>query len=364
MGGPLHRDDERHMRAVFDLARSAPYSSPNPQVAAIVVRDGRVIATAVHRGSGTEHAEGQALAGCDASGATLYVNLEPCAHHGKMPPCAPQIVRAGLARVVSALEDPDPRVCGQGHEHLRSNGIEVTLGTLQAEAAALNRPYLHHRRTGRPLVTLKLATTLDGYCAAPVGENHRITGPEAQRDVHLRRARVDAILVGSGTVVADDPQLTARDVGSPRQPVRITVDSTGRVPRDASLFRGGEAIVACTAAVPHDLQIAWKEAGAEVLVLPAHDEGVDLGSLIADLGERGMLEVYCEGGPRLATALLRSDLVDRVELYQAPLLLGGDAGPAGRLGALAGGTLATARRWKTAEVVRLGDDVKIALERP
>ncbi|MFN2389789.1 MAG: bifunctional diaminohydroxyphosphoribosylaminopyrimidine deaminase/5-amino-6-(5-phosphoribosylamino)uracil reductase RibD [Actinomycetota bacterium] len=368
-GGPglevrVHGEDERYIREAIALARSAPFSSPNPQVGAVLVRAGEVVARAAHRGAGTDHAERAALAGADARGATLYVNLEPCAHHGRTPPCAPAVADAGVVRVVSALEDPDPRVAGRGHALLRRRGVEVTTGVLEDEARRINAPYLHHRATGRPLVTLKLALTLDGYAAAPPGANRRITGPEALRDVHGRRARVDAILVGAGTVLADDPRLTARGVDTTRQPARVFVDASGRVPATRALFAPGTVIAASVPTVPHEPQIAWKEAGAEVLLLPVASEGVDLGCLLDALGDRGFLEVYCEGGPALATSLLRAALVDRLELYYGPVLAGGGAEAAGRIGDLGIDSLAGARRWVTLDSVRLGDDVKIVLGRP
>ncbi|MGH2807694.1 MAG: bifunctional diaminohydroxyphosphoribosylaminopyrimidine deaminase/5-amino-6-(5-phosphoribosylamino)uracil reductase RibD, partial [Actinomycetota bacterium] len=205
-------DDRFFMARAIELARIPLHTSPNPRVGAVVVRDGEVIGEGYHFGAGRPHAETEALRGVDdARGATVYVNLEPCMHRAETPPCAPALVEAGVARVVAALEDPDERVRGRGFEYLREHGVEVTGGVMAAEARALNAAFIHQRTTGRPLVTLKLALTIDGRLAASDGTSRWVTGPEARAVVHRRRAETDAILVGSGTVLADDPSLTARD---------------------------------------------------------------------------------------------------------------------------------------------------------
>ncbi|HYP22907.1 MAG TPA: bifunctional diaminohydroxyphosphoribosylaminopyrimidine deaminase/5-amino-6-(5-phosphoribosylamino)uracil reductase RibD, partial [Actinomycetota bacterium] len=302
------RDDERYMARALELASTPAFASPNPRVGAVVVRDGAVLGEGAHEGPGTPHAEALALSGIDARGATVYVSLEPCNHHGRMPPCAPALAEAGVARVVAAMEDPDPRVAGSGFEVLRAAGIDVEVGLLRDRAERLNRAYLHHRRTGRAFVSLKLALTLDGRMTAADGSSQWITGPEARRIVHARRVECDAVMVGAGTVLADDPQLTARDVPAPRQPLRVIVDAAGRVPASAAALGDG-SVVATTAAAPHETQIAWKETGAEVLVLPEESGGVDLGALLDALGSRNVVEVLCEGGPRLASSLVRDDLV-------------------------------------------------------
>jgi diaminohydroxyphosphoribosylaminopyrimidine deaminase/5-amino-6-(5-phosphoribosylamino)uracil reductase len=355
-------EDERFMRRALELARSWPHASPNPRVGAVVVRDGRVVAEGRHEGAGTPHAEMKALDGVDASGATLYVNLEPCDHHGRTPPCAPALVAAGIVRVVAAHEDPDPRVRGRGFAALERRGVDVTTGVLAAEAGATNAPYLHHARTGLPLVSLKLATSLDGRLSAPDGSARWITGPEARARVHARRAEVDAVVVGAGTIVADDPLLTARGDASRAgvQPARVVVDALGRVSPEARVFaRGTDVIVATTDRCPHERQTAWKETGAEVAVFPEGPGGVDLGALLRWLGERPMLDVMCEGGARLATSLLSQDLVDRLEVHLGPVLLGRGGASLGDLGVA---TMADARRWQLVEVERNGDDAVMVLE--
>ena len=354
-------DDERFMTRALELASDPPFTSPNPRVASIVVRDGVILSEGVHEGSGTPHAEVRALEGIDARGATLYVNLEPCTHHGKTPPCAPAVIEAGITRVVVATEDPDERVAGGGLEMLREAGLEVVVGTCAAEASDLNRAYLHHRSTKRPLVTLKLALSLDGKVAAADGSSKWITGAQTRARVHRRRVEVDAILVGAGTVIEDDPQLTARDVAAPRQPARVIVDAAGRVPETGRVFDEGEVIVMTTDSSSHAQKTKWKEAGAEVVEVPASpDGGVDLRAVIGDLGARGWLEVYCEGGAALATSLLREELVDRLELNYGPLLVGGDGVGLGPLGVSA---IGEALRWRTVEVTRMDDDIVCVLER-
>jgi diaminohydroxyphosphoribosylaminopyrimidine deaminase/5-amino-6-(5-phosphoribosylamino)uracil reductase len=353
--------DERYMERALELARRPAFTSPNPRVGAVVVRDGEVIGEGAHMGAGTAHAEAAALAGVDARGATVYVTLEPCNHHGRTPPCAPLLVEAGVARVVAAVEDPDARVAGSGLAVLRAAGVEVATGVLAADAERLNRAYLHHRRTGRAFVSVKLALTLDGRMTAADGSSQWITGPGARTAVHARRLECDAVLVGAGTVLADDPRLTVRDVPAPRQPLRVVVDAAGRVPPTAAVFTepAGGALVATTPGCPYDAQIAWKEAGAEVLVLPESHRGVDLVALAEALGERGVVEVLCEGGPRLASSLLAAGLAGRLDLHYGPLVTGGGLS----LDGLGITTIGEALRFTTEDVTRAGDDVLVTLVR-
>lgn len=355
-------EDDRYMRRALALAAETVFTSPNPRVGAVVVRDGAVVAEGTHRGAGTPHAEAAALEGTVAPGATLFVNLEPCMHQGNTPPCAPAVVEAGITRVVVAIEDPDPRVSGSGIAYMRAQGVEVVVGVLAEEATALNHAYVHQRLTGRPLVTLKLALSLDGKMAASDGSSRWITGEVSRHHVHDRRAASDGVLVGAGTVVADDPRLTARDGAvSTRQPVRVVVDATGQVPAASRIFDRGEAIVMTTISSPHATKTQWKEAGAEVVEL-AHspDGGVDLHAVVENLAGRGWLQVYCEGGAALATSLLRDDLVDRLDLYYAPILIGGDGIGIGDLGV---GTIGVADRWTTLQATTLGPDTLLTLTR-
>jgi diaminohydroxyphosphoribosylaminopyrimidine deaminase/5-amino-6-(5-phosphoribosylamino)uracil reductase len=357
----VHEDDERYMRRALELAARPAFTSPNPRVGAVLVRLGDVIGEGRHEGSGTQHAEAIALQGSDARGATLYVNLEPCAHHGKMPPCTDAVLASGVERVVVAIEDPDERVSGRGLAALRSAGIEVSLGTCADEARELNAAFLHHRTTGRPFVTLKVALSIDGRMGAADGTSRWITGEASRRRVHSRRLESDAVLVGSGTVREDDPSLLVTEVSAPRQPLRVVVDSRGTVPADAHLFDSREPIlVATTERADHDVQTRWKENGAEVAVLSETASGVDLAELLDLLGRRDVVELYCEGGGRLATSLLAEHLVDRLEVFHAPILLG-SGGPG--LGDIGVATISDALRWKVSSVERLGDDSLTVLDR-
>jgi diaminohydroxyphosphoribosylaminopyrimidine deaminase / 5-amino-6-(5-phosphoribosylamino)uracil reductase len=355
------QDDERFMRRALELAGSVPNTSPNPKVGAVVVRDGRVLGEGVHEGWGTAHAEAVALDGIGAAGATLYTNLEPCNHTGKTPPCAPLLIQRGIVRVVAAVEDPDPRSRGSGFTHLRIHGVDVTTGLLAEEAIRLNAPYLHHRRTGRPFVTLKLALTLDGRMAAPDGSARWITSETTRTMVHAARLRADAIVVGAGSVVHDDPQLTVRHIPAARQPRRVFVDARGRISADAAIFgSGGQTIAAVTDRVPHEMRTAWKEAGAEVMVLPASARGVDLGALLDELGRAGCLDVLCEGGAGLASSLLSEDLVDRIEIHYGPRIVGRGGPDLDDVGVR---SLRDARAWNLIELQRSDGDITATFER-
>ncbi|MFL6297492.1 MAG: bifunctional diaminohydroxyphosphoribosylaminopyrimidine deaminase/5-amino-6-(5-phosphoribosylamino)uracil reductase RibD [Actinomycetes bacterium] len=369
--------DEAWMARAVALAEGGRgTASPNPMVGAVLVRDGRVVGEGFHRAAGLAHAEAVALAAAAelAAGATCYVTLEPCAHHGRTPPCADALVAAGVARVVAAVPDPDPRVGGAGLARLRAAGVRVEVGTGAETAAEQNAAYLTHRRLGRPRITLKAAASLDGKVAAPDGSSQWITGPAARADAHRLRAEADAVCVGAGTALADDPRLTVRLPGrSGRQPLRVVVDAAGRVEATGHLFDGeAETLVATTPAAPAAAVDAWKAAGAEVLIceptvtvgggcggaLPAPPVGqVDLHDLTRALGERGVLELLVEGGPRLQASLWAAGLADRLVWYLAPLAIGGEAAP-GLLGAGAA-TLADARRLRLASVDRLGDDLRL-----
>jgi diaminohydroxyphosphoribosylaminopyrimidine deaminase / 5-amino-6-(5-phosphoribosylamino)uracil reductase len=342
-------------------------ASPNPMVGAVLVLDGRVVGEGFHRAAGEPHAEAAALAAAGplAAGATCYVTLEPCAHHGRTPPCVDALLRAQVARVVAALEDPDPRVEGAGLARLRAAGVAVTVGVGAEPAAEQNAAYLTHRRLGRPRVTLKAAASLDGKVAAPDGSSQWITGPAARADAHRLRAEADAVAVGAGTARADDPRLTARPPGQiARQPLRVLVDAAGRVGADGHLFdEAAPTMVATTAAADAGAVDAWKRAGAEVLVCPEAPwgeggRGVDLAELAAALGRRGVLELLVEGGPRLHASFWAAGLADRLVWYLAPLVIGGDGAP----GLLRGGgaaTLAAAKPLRIASVDRLDADLRV-----
>ncbi len=345
------------MQAALGLARRGLGRAwPNPAVGCVIVQGGRVVGRGWTQPGGRPHAETEALreAGAAARGATAYVTLEPCCHWGRTPPCAEALIAAGIARVVVALRDPDPRMDGKGLARLAAAGIAVEEGLLAAEAAALNAGFLLRIREGRPLVTLKLATSLDGRIATAAGESRWITGPRARRAVHLLRARHDAILVGSGTVLADDPELTCRLPGvAPRPLLRIVADGRLRTPPSARLVRTARAVPTLIATRPGhpDTALApFRAAGVEILEVPP-----GIGALLAALGARGLTRVLAEGGAGIAAALLRDGLADRLAWFHAPILLGGDGRPAAE--ALPLPNLAAAPKFRRVAVRELGPDL-------
>jgi diaminohydroxyphosphoribosylaminopyrimidine deaminase/5-amino-6-(5-phosphoribosylamino)uracil reductase len=315
-------------------AKGRGTTSPNPMVGAVVVRHGRIIGQGFHHRPGTPHAEILALrqAGKLAQGATLYVTLEPCCHLKKRtPPCVPEILRSSVRRVVIAMQDPNPSVKGKGTAALRWAGLSVMVGVARSEAEALNKPYCHWTKTGRPYVTLKAGMTLDGKLATATGESRWITGEASRREVHHLRCCVDAVLIGVETVLADDPSLTARtgprlNKLARRQPLRIVVDSRLRTPSRARVLAQqdkAKTIIATTAAAPAVRRSALQKKGIEVLTLPAQQGRVSLPALLEQLGRRGITSLLVEGGSEVNAAMLKAQLVDHIRLYMAPLLLGG-----------------------------------------
>lgn len=319
------------MRAALALARRGLGNTwPNPAVGCVIVRDGRVVGRGWTQPGGRPHAETEALkrAGEAARGATAYVTLEPCSHFGRTPPCCNALTAAGIARVVVAMRDPDPRVDGRGFAMLREAGIAVEEGLLEAEAQAINAGFSRRIREGLPLVTLKLATTLDGRIATATGESRWITGPAARREAHAMRARHDAILVGSGTVLADDPDLSCRLAGAaPVKLLRVVADARLRTPPTARLVATAKDHPTLLATIPGHKPAAlapFQDAGVEVLTVPRATEGLGMRSLLAALAQRGVTRVLAEGGAGIAAALLREGLVDRLAWFHAPGVMGGD----------------------------------------
>ncbi len=355
-----------HMQLALEEGRRAlGWSSPNPAVGAVVVRAGEVVGAGRTQPPGGDHAEVGALrsAGARARGATVVVTLEPCAHTGRTPPCTEALIDAGVAAVRYAVGDPDPNVSGAGRRALEAAGIAVEAGDGAAEAGAQLEGYLHQRRTGRPFVIVKYAASLDGRIAASSGDSRWVSGPETLAWAHEQRQGLDAIVVGSGTVVVDDPELTARPGGSvegAHQPLRVVADSRGRTPERARVLAGDSpTLIATTAASPADWRGRMAARGAEVLVLPEADGHVDLEALIRALGERGALTVLFEGGGVLLGSLFDARLVDRVRAVIAPLVIGADAAPA----AVAGRgveRMAQAPRLREVSVTRLGEDTLIS----
>lgn len=352
------------MAAALALARRALGRAwPNPAVGCVILDPLGRVAGRGHTGAGGRpHAEAVALAeaGDRARAGTAYVTLEPCAHHGQTAPCAEALVAAGPARAVVAVEDPDPRVRGRGLQMLRAAGIAVLTGLSKDEAAEINAGFFTRIRDGRPLVTLKLATSLDGRIALASGESKWITGDTARRRGHWLRATHDAVLVGAGTALSDDPQLTCRLPGlENRSPVRVLIDPNFRVPSTAKLYREARTVplwVIAAPGAPESEAAARHAVGAEILRLPAGSDGrPSAEAVLAALGARGITRLLVEGGSRMAAALLDAGLVDRMAWFRAPVLIGADGLPAAALLGL--DRLAAAPRFKLTEVERLGPDL-------
>lgn len=352
----------RWMRLALTLgARGQGRVWPNPAVGCVIVKDGRVLGRGWTQDGGRPHAEPVALAqaGAAARGATAYVSLEPCNHHGQTPPCSEALIVAGVARVVVALTDPDPRVSGGGLDRLRAAGVEVVTGICEAEAIAAHRGFLSRVTRGRPMLTLKLATSSDGRIATATGESQWITGPEAQRWVHAMRARHDAVLVGAGTARADDPSLTVRGLGINHQPVRVVLSRRLDLPPGSALMRSAQEIPVwlCHGPdAPEAARAAWDATGARRIEVPTGLGGqLDLALVMQALGDAGLTRVFCEGGGTLAASLLSADLVDDLAVVSAGIVLGAEGTPA--VGAMGIAVLSEAPRFTLRETRALGGDV-------
>lgn len=352
--------DDTHMAHALALAaRGLGRTWPNPAVGCVILRDGRILGRGWTQPGGRPHAERRALdqAG-DARGATAYVTLEPCAHHGHTPPCAEALIAAGIARVVTALTDPDPRVSGKGHAMLRAAGIAVTENVRAEDARRLNAGFLKRVTLGLPFVTLKLATTLDGRIATASGESRWITGPQARRYVHGLRLTHDAVMVGSGTARADDPDLTARDMGATHQPLRILLDRTLSHSPDSRLgatARQHPVWVIHAVDAPASAQAAWSATGARLIPCPAPGQRLDLTAALQGLAAEGVTRILSEGGGTVAAALISQGLVDDLIHLTAGTLIGAEGTPA--LGPLGLTQLANAPRFHLHEHRRLGPDL-------
>ena len=356
--------DEQMMRRAILLARKgAGWTNPNPLVGAVVLKNGRIIGEGYHEVYGGLHAERNALAACgeDPAGATLYVTLEPCCHTGKQPPCTDAVIEAGIARVVVGSRDPNPLVSGKGNAALRAAGIEVVEDVLRERCDALNPVFFHFMRTGRPYVVSKWAMTLDGKIATHSGDSNWVSCAESRADTHRLRHRLAAIMVGIGTVLADNPMLTARCEFPANQPLRVVVDSKLRIPEDSKLVQTAHEVpvlVATAVAQEGDRANDLRAQGVEVVSIPRADGEVDLTALIHLLGTRGIDSVLVEGGATLHEAMFRSGLVDRTIVYLAPKVCGG----AQAISPVAGvgiERMADALELGHPMVEHIGDDLKI-----
>ncbi|NPV73298.1 MAG: bifunctional diaminohydroxyphosphoribosylaminopyrimidine deaminase/5-amino-6-(5-phosphoribosylamino)uracil reductase RibD [Pelotomaculum sp.] len=326
-------DDRYYMNMALELAaRARGRTSPNPMVGAVLVKNGVVVGQGYHMKAGTPHAEIIALkeAGNEARGATLYVNLEPCCHYGRTGPCADAVIEAGVARVVAAMADPNPLVAGGGLKKIKEAGLEVTLGVMEDEARELNEAFIKYVTTRRPFVLAKAALSLDGKIAARTGRSKWITGPAARAYVHQLRDWYDAILVGIGTILADDPSLTARlPGGGGRDPVRVILDSLARTPLNARVIKQkskAPTVIAVTAGAPPGRVKALQEAGAQVVVVNSGPR-VDLPELMRILAEREITSVLIEGGAEVHGSAFAAGIVDKVAWFIAPKIIGGRDAP-------------------------------------
>ena len=349
-------------RALRLAARAHEATAPNPMVGAVLVRDDQVVGEGYHRVAGGPHAEVLALraAGASTQGATCYVTLEPCCHFGRTPPCTRALIEAGVSRVVAAMADPFPRVSGGGVAELKRAGLSVEVGLLEPEARRLNAAYLKYVTQGLPYVTLKMAMTLDGKIASVTGDSQWITGERARKAVHRWRSRSRAVMVGIGTALADDPQLTARLPGA-RNPTRVVVDARAELPLNSHIGRTLQAvptIVAASVAAPAIRREALAAAGAHVLALPERSGRTDLRALMSELARLELATVLVEGGAELAAALLDEDLVDRLIFFIAPKLLGGRAAP-GPLGGEGLPLMGEARPVHDLTIRRYGPDIAL-----
>lgn len=339
--------------------RGAGQTWPNPAVGCVIVKDGRIVGRGWTQPGGRPHAEVHALtqAGRVAKGATAYVTLEPCAHHGKTPPCAEALITAGIARVVGAVDDPDPRVSGKGYALLREAGVQVTSGVLASEIAPDLAGFLSRITTGRPQLSLKLATSFDGRIATASGQSQWITAPPARHLVHALRAEHDAVMVGAGTARFDDPSLTVRGFGTRRPPVRVVISRRLDVPLTGQLAQTAREVpvwICHGQDADKDRIAAWESTGARLLSIPSKTGQVDPGAALARLGAEGLTRVFCEGGGALAASLLSADLVDDLYGFTAGLALGAEGMPA--IGAMGLSELAEAPRFALVSTRQVGPD--------
>ncbi len=359
--------DRRMMRRALALAgRGRGLVSPNPMVGAVLVREGQIVATGWHHRIGTPHAEVDALSkvGFDARGCTLYVTLEPCCHQGMTPPCTSSVLSSGVSRVVVGMVDPNPIVSGRGIAQLREAGIDVVVGLLEDECLELNLGFARWIVAGRPWVTLKMAATLDGRVADRSGTSRWITGELARRDVHLMRASVDAVMVGEGTVLADDPLLLPTMVPHRVCPARVVVSPQASIPIDSRLLRSaseGKVIVAASVDAPAPAVDRLRAASVDVIQVRGADKGVDPGALLDELGARRITSVLVEGGPRLAASMLAGGHVDRMVVYYAAQILADPAAP-GICSDIGLRVLADSMKFRLLSSRQVGADVRIDLE--
>lgn len=356
--------DREYMQLAISLAQQGlGFTSPNPMVGAVIVQAGQIVGQGYHQKAGTPHAEVHALreAGDKARGATLYVTLEPCVHYGRTPPCTNAIIDAGIKHVVIATKDPNPVVAGRGIKLLNQAGITTTVGIMEQEATLLNEVFNKFITTNLPFVVLKCATSMDGKIATAAGQSKWITGEAARQYGHGLRHKYDAILVGLGTVLADDPLLTTRIKDREgKNPVRVVLDSKARIPLNSKVLtdKTAETIIAVTAAAPAANIDALKTAGATVLMLPSHEERIDMTELTAELSRRAITSILIEGGAAVNASALQAGIVDKIHVFMAPKIIGGDAAP-GAIGNPGIDNLEQAVKLSIKTLEKIGEDLHI-----
>jgi diaminohydroxyphosphoribosylaminopyrimidine deaminase / 5-amino-6-(5-phosphoribosylamino)uracil reductase len=346
--------DDRYMWMALDLARQGRgRTNPNPMVGAVIVQGSEVVGSGYHHAAGSPHAEIIALekAGEKAQGATLYVNLEPCNHHGRTGPCTENIIKAGISRVVIAMQDPNPIVSGRGIARLNEAGIKIKEGVLEPKARKLNETFVKYITTKQPFISVKVAMSLDGKIATASGESHWITGEKARQFVHRLRDHTDVIMVGIETVLKDNPRLTTRvEGGGGKDPIRVIVDSTARLPLDANVIESSASakiILAVTEKASQDKCRALQSRGVEILVLPSDQERVNLTALMRELASRSLAAVLVEGGGTLNFSLLEQSLIDKLFIFIAPLIIGGRESPTAFSGS---GISVLGKAWSVEEI--------------
>jgi len=359
---------EKWMSRALDLAKKGEgFTSPNPTVGTVIIKNNRVLGQGYHKAAGLPHAEIEALAeakkrGENVKGATMVVTLEPCCHFGKTPPCANTIIKAGIKKVVIGAVDPNCLVCGGGIIDLRKKGIEIITGVLEKRCAKLNEPFFHMMKTGKPLVVIKVACSLDGKIATHTGQSQWISGPQALKYAHRLRARYDGICVGLGTVLADDPSLTYRGPRKAAQPLRIILDSLCRTPLSSKVVSGnlpGKTLIATTSKAPQrKMEALAKRPGVRVVVLPGVKGNIKLKGLVNHLSSLGLNSLLIEGGGTVLASALEEKIVDKARIIMAPIIIGGKSAPS-VIGGKGFATLDKAARFKEIKVGRLGNDMLI-----
>lgn len=361
------KDYEKLMRRALALAKRAEgFTSPNPMVGAVIVKNGRIIGEGYHHAAGQPHGERMAIAdakkrGNKLKGATIVLNLEPCCHVGRTPPCVDALIEEGIKTVVMGVPDPNPCVCGQGVCTLQDHGLKVVTGVLEKQCRELNEPFFHTITTGRPLVIIKSACSLDGKIATRTGHSQWISGKQALDYSHTLRARYDAICVGRKTVMADDPSLTYRGLRKVGQPLRVILDSSCAIPLKSKVISGnlpGKTLIATTKNAPKSRIVAMEKHGVEVKIFPSKNKKVDLRALVAYIGKRGLNSLLIEGGGEVLSTALFAGIVDRAEIVLAPMIIGGtDA--VGLIGGAGVARLEQAPRLDNIQIRRLGEDILV-----